>query len=166
MGRNEWKVSKAAKEAIYKLARRGCSDEEIASAIGISRPTFSKHKFTFFDELKKGRFEGEPINIDKVENALLKKACGFEYKETTEEPYYVKKDGYIAIDEEKEMRVTKVITKQVIPSDQAIFFYLVNRKKERWHSINNQIITDLGEDAEQYFKQIAAEIKKSDTNTD
>ena len=154
-------------KAIYKLAKAGCSDHEIAKAIGISYPTFLKNKFEFFDLLKKGREEGLPIHIAAVENALLRKACGFEFTEVTREPHYVHKDGYIAIHEDKEMQVTKTVTKYVVPSDQSIFYYLGNRAPEKWHSVNYaKIEHELGDTAGEYFKQIADALEKSDTATD
>ena len=165
-GRPAFKSTKTQREATYELAKRGCTEEEIANAIKVPYRTFRTHKGQFETELKKGREEGEVINIRNVENSLLKKALGFKYKEITREPHWYKKDGYIAIDKDQKSRITKIVTKEVIPSDQAIFFYLVNRQPNRRHSINNQIINDMGENAEQYFKQIADAIKESDTNSD
>jgi hypothetical protein len=167
MSKPEFKANKEQKKAIYELAKSGCSDAEIAEAIGIHRHTFAKHKYTYFDELKKGREEGEPINISNVENALLKKALGFEYIEITREPHWAKQDGYIGIEKDKGMMVTKEVTKMVIPSDQAIFYYLGNRAADRWKSVNYQKIeNELGPDAAEFFKQIADAIERTDTATD
>jgi len=167
MGRPKFEVNKEQRKAIYELAKAGCTDQEIADQIGIDRVTFSKYKFTFINELKKGKEEGEPINIANVENALLRKACGYEYTEITEEPHWIKKDGYIGIDEEKKMRITKKVTKHVVPSDMAIFYYLGNRVPDRWQSVNHANLNlELGGDALEYFGKIASEIKKSDTSTD
>ena len=65
-------------------ARQGLTDEQIATNIGVSRSTLSdwKKRYTdISDTLKKGK---EIVDI-QVENALLKRALGFEYIEVTEE---------------------------------------------------------------------------------
>lgn len=65
-------------------ARDGFTDEQIATKIGISKQTFYdwKKKYPdFSDSLKKGK---EIVDI-QVENALLKRALGYEYVEYSEE---------------------------------------------------------------------------------
>ena len=59
-------------------ARNGLTDEQIASNMGISRETLNqwKHKYPdISDTLKKGK---EVVDI-QVENALLKRALGYEF---------------------------------------------------------------------------------------
>ena len=163
-GRPKYVPSKAHLKAIYELAKAGLTDKEISEEIGIAYRTFCTHKNKFIQELKKGREEGTPINVDRVESALLKKACGFEYEEITREPVYIHKDGYIAIEEGKQMQVTKVVRKMVVPSDTAIIYYLGNRASDRWKSVNykpNEGI--LPEDAAGYFKEIANVLRERDT---
>ena len=58
----------------------------------------------------------------QVENALLKRALGYEYTEVTKE--YVPDVG--------KMTVTKEVTKQVIPDTTAQIFWLKNRKPGDW----------------------------------
>lgn len=96
-------------------ARDGLTDEQIAHNIGISRKTLidwkNKHS-DICDALKKGK---EVIDRE-VENALLKRAFGYEYDEITYE------DGVM----------TKRVTKQVIPDTTAQIFWLKNRKPAEW----------------------------------
>lgn len=166
-GRPKWKPTKEDLKAIYELAKQGCTDEEIGKAIGICKDTFIKHKSTFFDELKKGRDEGLPINIASVENALLRKCRGFEYEEITEEPVWLVKDGYPAIHEDKQMRITKRVRKFVPPSDSAIFYYLGNRAPDKWKSVNyTKHEHELGPDELKEFAKIADAIESVDTRTD
>ena len=166
-GRPKYVPSKAHLKAIYELAKAGLTDKEISEEIGIAYRTFCTHKNKFIQELKKGREEGTPINVDRVESALLKKACGFEYEEITREPVYIHKDGYIAIEEGKQMQVTKVVRKMVVPSDTAIIYYLGNRAPDKWKSINNNTFEhELGPDAKEHFSKIADAIEKLDTNSD
>jgi len=164
-GRPIFKATKHQLKAIYELGKRGCNDAEIAEAIGISYPTFQKHKHEFFDILKKGREEGEPIIIDMIENALIKKALGYEYEEITKErvSYQLKPGHKIYTDE---MKVTKIVKKHIVASDQAIFYYLGNRAPGRWKSVNYQRHEIEGiENISEYFKAVAAEIKESDTTS-
>lgn len=100
-------------------ARDGLTDEQIAKNIGISKQTFYdwKKKYTdFSDVLKKGK---EVVDI-QVENALLKRALGYEYEEVSEKY------------EMGIMTERKVTKKQVVPDTTAQIFWLKNRKPEEW----------------------------------
>lgn len=106
-------------------ARNGLTDEQIASNIGISRSTLNEWKNRFSDisdTLKRGK---EIVDI-QVENALLKRALGYTYKETTREAQFNPQT------EQYEMVVTKEVTKEVVPDTTAQIFWLKNRKPEEW----------------------------------
>ena len=100
-------------------ARDGLTDEQIAGNIGINRSTLYdwKNKFPKISEaLKKGK---EVVDI-QVENALLKRALGYEFQETRVEKS--DKDG------------TKIIQiLKHIPADTtAQIFWLKNRRPDKW----------------------------------
>lgn len=100
-------------------AREGLTDEQIAANCGITASTLYdwKNRFEQISEaLKKGK---EVVDI-QVENALLKRALGYEYIEERIE--VSEKDG------------KKVIqtTKTVIPDTTAQIFWLKNRRPDRW----------------------------------
>lgn len=102
-------------------ARDGLSNEQIAHNIGINKDTlyeWQKRFSDFSDALKKGK---EVVDRE-VENALLKRAMGYEYDEVTQEPVTDKDTGIT------EMRVTKRVTKQIVPDVTAQIFWLKNRK--------------------------------------
>ena len=102
-------------------ARDGLTDEQIAYNVGISRSTLNSWKDKYSnisDTLKRGK---EVIDR-QVENALLKRALGYEYTETTRE----------YIPELDEMKTTKKVTKQVAPDTTAQIFWLKNRKPDKW----------------------------------
>ena len=106
-------------------ARDGLTDEQIAGNIGINTSTLYdwKNKFSKISEaLKKGQ---EVVDI-QVENALLKRALGYTYKETTSE-----------CDEDGELKVTKVVTKEVVPDTTAQIFWLKNRRPDLWRDKQN-----------------------------
>lgn len=105
-------------------ARDGLSDEQIAHNIGITTTTLYdwKKKYPAFSEaLARGK---EVVDIE-VENALLKRAKGYDYIETTSEFISDKNAKNKAV-----MKVTKRVTRHVPPDVKAIVFWLTNRKSE------------------------------------
>ena len=111
---NEW-LEKDKLILLEGWARDGLTDEQIAKNIGINRTTlydWKKKETNIADALKKGK---EVIDFE-VENALLKRALGYEYEEETYE------NGIL----------TKKVKKQVPPDTTAQIFWLKNRKKAQW----------------------------------
>ena len=115
-------------EGLLKIegwAKDGLTEEQIAEKIGISRSTLSswKEKYSdILDSLKRGK----EIIDRQVENALLKRALGYEYDETTKEAVKDPNTGEI------NMKTTKIVRKQVIPDTTAQIFWLKNRKPDKW----------------------------------
>lgn len=106
-------------------ARDGLSNEQIAHNVGITAKTLCEwqNRFSEFrDAIKKGK---EVVDRE-VENALLKRAMGYEYDEVTQEPVTDKDTGIT------EMRVTKRVTKQIVPDVTAQIFWLKNRKPDEF----------------------------------
>lgn len=124
---NEW----ITEEGLLKIegwARDGLTDEQIANNIGIRRPTLYDWKNKYHDisdALKKGK---EVIDR-QVENALLKRALGYEYVETTKELT------------DLGLTVTKQVTKQVSPDTTAQIFWLKNRKPKEWRDKKETEVT-------------------------
>lgn len=147
-------------EGLIKLegwARDGLTDEQIAQNIGISRSTLNEWKKKYSDisdALKRGK---EVVDL-QVENALLKRALGYEYSEkkyaqvemSQEEHYALKQvvvnrfkiDNPEATMEEirlVELQVSKYKsvlveekTKEVAPDTTAQIFWLKNRRPDKW----------------------------------
>lgn len=106
-------------------ARDGLTDEQIAANIGIHRDTLNEWKKRYSDisdTLKRGK---AVVDI-QVENALLKRALGYSYTETTREAQFNPQT------EKYEMVVTKEVTKEVVPDTTAQIFWLKNRKPGDW----------------------------------
>ena len=132
---NEW-LKKDKLILLEGWARDGLTDEQIAKNIGISRASlyeWKKKEVDIFDALKKGK---EVIDFE-VENALLKRALGYEYEEETYE------NGIL----------TKKVKKQVAPDTTAQIFWLKNRKKEQWREKVEVVKTD--EDLQNINKNIS-----------
>lgn len=106
-------------------ARNGLTDLDIAKNMGITQSTLYdwKKKYPAFSEaLKRGK---EVVDII-VENALLKRALGYSYKETTRELVVNKSTGVSGL------KITKVVEKEVVPDVTAQIFWLKNRKPADW----------------------------------
>lgn len=100
-------------------ARDGLSEEQISKNIGISRSTLKewKQKYPAISAtLKKGK---EVADIE-VENALFKRATGYEVEETK-----------VEIDSNGKKHMVK-ITKHIAPDPTSIIFWLKNRRPEKW----------------------------------
>lgn len=107
-------------------ARQGLTDEQISKNMSISYSTFRewKKKYSAVSAaLKKGK---TPVDFE-VENALLKRAMGFEYEET--ETIIEEIDG-------KQRKRIKKIKKVALPETSAIIFWLKNRMPEQWRKFN------------------------------
>lgn len=120
-------------EGLLKIegwARDGLTDEQIAYNMGISAKTLYEWKKKYgkiCKSLKKGK---EVIDI-QVENALLKRALGYSYKEITREERLNLQTN------KNEMVVTKEVTKEVVPDTTAQIFWLKNRKPDKWKDKQN-----------------------------
>lgn len=105
-------------EGLLKIegwAKDGLTDEQIAYNIGITAKTLYEWKKQY-SEICEALKKGKEVVDRQVENALLKRALGYEYDEITME--YGKE--------------TKRVTKQVVPDVTAQIFWLKNRKPDQW----------------------------------
>lgn len=111
-------------ECLLKIegwARDGLTEEQIAHNMGINTKTLWNWK-TKYSPICNALKRGKEVIDRQVENALLKRALGYEYDEVTQE-----------IDKETgQLQVTKVVTKQVVPDTTAQIFWLKNRKPDQW----------------------------------
>lgn len=106
-------------------ARDGLTDEQIAQKCGIGVRTlydWKKDHPQILQALKRGK----DLVDTKVENALLRRALGYTYDETTRERRINKETG------ETEIVTTKVVTKEVQPDVTAQIFWLKNRRPDIW----------------------------------
>lgn len=155
MAKSKWEEVKDKLILVEGWARDGLTDIQIADNLGISKDTFYKYKkehTDFSDSLKKGK---EIVDY-QVENALLKRALGYDYTETTKECKWNEKL------EKFEMVVTKTVTKQVAPDTTAQIYWLNNRKPKYWRNRidnNESNKTDLNN-----AKEILVKIKEVANN--
>lgn len=119
-GKYKYWISKEGLLLIEGWARDGLTDKQIATdKIGIGMTTFYEwlKKYPKFREsLKKGK----EVVDRQVENALLRRALGYDYEEITQN-----KDANGKIS-------TKKITRHMPPDVTAQIFWLKNRKPDIW----------------------------------
>lgn len=136
MAKSKWEEIKDKLMLVEGWARNGLTDEQIAKNLGISKTAFYKYKKNyaeFANSIKKGK---EIVDFE-VENALLKRALGYEHTETTKERIMMKdENGHPVVDIHGmpcyKIVVTKTIKKQVAPDTKAQIFWLKNRKSQEW----------------------------------
>lgn len=118
-GKYEYWITPEGLLKIEGWARDGLTDEQIAQNMGISYSTLRswRDKFSAVSAVLK---KGKEVVDRQVENALLRRALGYEYNEVKEKYEY----GKIT-----ERTVTK---KEVVPDVTAQIFWLKNRKPEKW----------------------------------
>jgi len=117
-GKYEYWLTDDGLTLLKAWARNGLTDEQIASNMNISTSSLYNYKnehLEILEALKKGK---EVVDIE-VENALLKRALGYEYTEQKIELENGKK------------KVTQTI-KHISPDVGAAAFWLKNRQGAKW----------------------------------
>jgi len=120
------------KEGLVKLegwARDGLTDDQIATNLGIRRQKLYDWKKKYpdiSDTLKRGK----GVVDRQVENALLKRALGYNFEEVTHERMFQKNPD--TGEPEVVMLPVKIVTKEVHPDTTAQIFWLKNRKPAEW----------------------------------
>ena len=106
-----------------KMAEEGMSEKDIAASFGIHPTNFSKMKKRI-PELEEALRVGKGTADRIVENALYKRACGYDYEEeVTEIKEY--KNG-------EKVKMIKRVKKHVAPDVRAQEMWLYNREPELW----------------------------------
>lgn len=126
-GKYEYWLTSDGLLRLEAYARDGLTDEQIAHNMGISPASLYNYKRNYveiMEALKRGK---EVVDIE-VENALLKRALGYEYTEIKNEEYIV--DG-------KPVKRTTKTVKEVVPDTTAQIFWLKNRRPDRWRDKQN-----------------------------
>lgn len=112
-------------------ARDGLTNAQIAHNMGINASTlydWSNKLTEISNAIKKGK---APVDIE-VENALYKRALGYDYEEVITEIYDAGGD--------KERKHVRRIKKHMPPDTTAIIYWLNNRKPQYWR--NRRVVVD------------------------
>lgn len=124
-------------QLVEMYLRQGLTEAQAAKKLGVSVSTFEHYKTQypeFLEAIKKGK---APVDFE-VENALLKRALGYEYTERKEEMAAIEsEDGSTMVPGKK---VTETV-KHVAPDTTAAIFWLKNRQPERWRDVKGVELT-------------------------
>ena len=104
-------------------ARDGLTNDQIAHNMGVGGRTFAEWLVRFpaiSASLKKGK---APVDI-QVENALLKRALGYDIKETVTE--------LVDSGNGKQRKQVREVTKHIPGDTTAQIFWLKNRRPDKW----------------------------------
>jgi len=146
-------------EEIGWWCRDGLIEEEICKRLGVGVRNFNDYK-RLYPQLKQVLREGKEFTDYRVEDALLNRATGIEWQETTEELVLVERTvkgvkQKIALG--TELIVTKRITKYIPPDPVAAIFWLKNRRRGTWSNSDNPLgNTDTGK-----LDQLTTALQKS-----
>ncbi len=124
-------------------ARDGLNDEQIAHNMGITAKTLYEYKKRY-SEISKALKKGKEVVDIEVENALLKRALGYQVKETRKEQ-----------DSDGKSKVVE-ITKHIAPDTTAAIFWLKNRKPEMWRD-RKEVKADVTTEQKDPFKDMTKE---------
>lgn len=116
------------------LARRGCSDEEIAEAFGVSTRTIYNWKKAhpeFLQALNECKGKADEAIVDSLYARALGKA-----KRTT------KKKRDVLDSDGRKVTLTEVIEETLPPDTTAMIYWLKNRQPDLWRDRPKQDDTD------------------------
>lgn len=130
MAKSKWEDIKEKLILVEGWAREGLTDEQIANNLGISTSTFYEYKKNY-SEFSESLKRGKEIVDYEVENALLKRALGYEFEEKTYETKWDENQGRF-----REV-LTKKVKKEVVPDTTAQIYWLNNRKPKQWRNKRN-----------------------------
>lgn len=131
-------------DQIVEWAKAGATEKEIADHLNVAYSTFRKYlalgekgdkRYAAFSEAFAQACE---VPDNHVENALYKRACGFEYVE-------VKKEQ--KLDRAGNVLELVTTTNKVVPPDPtSAMFWLTNRRRDRWRYRPDGEKDDLGDE--------------------
>ena len=105
-------------------ARDGCTDEQIAKKLGVAYSTFREY-IALYPALSAFLKKGKEVIDFEVENALLKRALGYDY---CEEKVEIEQNAGGRTISKKVVQTVK----QVAPDVGAAAFWLKNRRPDKW----------------------------------
>jgi hypothetical protein len=129
LAKSKWEYVKAKLHLVEKWARDVICEEDIAKALGISITTLSSYKVDHPEILRAIKRGKETLNTE-LENALIKKALGYDYEE---------KKVYTKTENGQAVTYTE-ITKKHQPPDTGALFGLLKNKDPEHYSDNPQML--------------------------
>lgn len=129
MAISKWEYIKSKFSEIEQYLSQNLNEKQIIKNLGIGKTAFERYKREH-PELKELLKKGRQVQVKEVENALMKKALGFEYEETET---YVRKTGGV------ETTHIKKVKKYSAPDVGACALILKNKDRENWSDNPNLV---------------------------
>ena len=129
MAKSKWDQVQSKLHLVEKWARDGLREDQICKNLGISVTTLEVYKKQY-PEVVKALKKGKETLITELENALIKKALGYEYEE---------KKVYTKNENGNSVTYTE-ITKKHQPPDTGALFGLLKNKDPQNYSDNPQML--------------------------
>jgi hypothetical protein len=128
MAKSKWPDVKERLAEIEQWCKDGLTEEQICENLGIGTSAFNNYKLRH-EELKVAIKKGRQVLVTQIENALVKRALGFNYEETKVSIRTV--DG-------REVKFTEKSTKYQAPDVAACSLLLKNKARDQGWSDNPQ----------------------------
>ena len=117
----------------WSLAIKGATDDEIATAMRVSRKTISQWK-KIHESFAKALAEGKEIADSKIEKSLYNSAMGY-FVDEEERLIEVNRDGTTKLGDLRKKK------RYIPPSVTAQIFWLKNRMKGQWRDVTKAEVT-------------------------
>ena len=117
----------------WSLAIKGATDDEIATAMHVSRKTISQWK-KIHESFAKALAEGKEIADSKIEKSLYNSAMGY-FVDEEERLIEVNRDGTTKLGDLRKKK------RYIPPSVTAQIFWLKNRMKGQWRAVTKAEVT-------------------------
>jgi len=122
MSKSKWPQVQEKLILVQKWARDGLTEEQICKNLGVSTNALNVYKKKY-DELRIALKKGKEVAITEIENALFKRALGYEYEEVKTSIKLV--DG-------KETKFTERMRKHMPADVAACSILLKNKDRGNW----------------------------------
>ncbi|XCH78860.1 MAG: hypothetical protein WHF31_15260 [Candidatus Dehalobacter alkaniphilus] len=122
MALSKWDKVKDKLHLVEKWARDGLREDQIAENLGICVATLERYKKEH-SEIVKALKKGKETLVTELENALIKKALGYEYEE---------KKVYTKTEDGTTTTYTEITKKHQAPDTGALFGLLKNKDPEHY----------------------------------
>lgn len=123
MAKSKWPQVRERLAEIEIWLRDGLTEKQVCKNLGVCEETFNQYKRRY-PELVEAIKRGRQVIVTELENALIRRALGYEYEEIK---------TYIKTDEEgRETRYTEKTRKYLPPDVGALAILLKNKAPDRY----------------------------------
>lgn len=142
MAKSKWPEIQEKLPLIEKWSRDGLSEKQMQTNLGIGKTTFEEYK-KLHPDFKAALKKGKEVFITEVENALAKRALGYDHEETK---------TYIKFEDGKEVRYQERSVKHYPPDVGACAILLKNKDRGNW--ADNPMKIDLEKELLEFKKEM------------